>query len=298
MPAVRDSRYGAVLSDQWNFITLLASLENGVNGSCWTAGFKNVNLHPKHRVPLEAFLRQHRMASHLAASEGVGARKLNFVKDVNAEPEFMKAWQDDKKEELFTAVREANWCVDTLVQLGDAHGVSVEQLKAVQKYINALAVIEEEKHLVEQAELFASTSSSSLSSSSSAKEGLDSYTLRPKGMKGEELFKHMVRIRKLSSKKNDEPQRAVDRMGLVVLPDQLRRGCNPSREDFQLANVLRDSAELNQQKLPTRLLNHLGELTGNAGVANDPKRINRMEVSCLSIKCCILHRHDFLVIFF
>jgi hypothetical protein len=67
-PAVRD-RPGLVRAlDQWMLLAIVLGGQDGGRGDLWTCGFKKVNLHPHHKVPIQVWLS--RIADKLIASGG------------------------------------------------------------------------------------------------------------------------------------------------------------------------------------------------------------------------------------
>ena len=111
LPQVRD-RPGLVKQvDQWSLLAVIMAGQQGGRGSAWTSGFKRVNLHPQHRLPIEVWLSK--ISDALVAAGGTelsndspyGEQHLRLIRV----PAFYADLDDVKKMEMKTKVTDPSF---------------------------------------------------------------------------------------------------------------------------------------------------------------------------------------------
>ena len=103
-------------------------------------------------------------------------------------------------------------------------------------------------------------------------EGLASNELKPRGLKGGELFDHMVRFRTQHEAELQVPSFIDD------LTQDQQVVIKPTLQDLTVRSILRDAGGSGaSKKLAQRKLNNSGAITNHCGLQNQPERIKKLK---------------------
>ena len=102
-------------------------------------------------------------------------------------------------------------------------------------------------------------------------DGLDSFQLKPPGLKGKHLFEHMVRFR----------AHHADSLAPSFIDDltaDQKAIISPTQQDLTVRSILRDAGGSGAtKKLAQRKLNNSGAITSHCGLQNQPERIKKLK---------------------
>jgi hypothetical protein len=102
---------------------------------------------------------------------------------------------------------------------------------------------------------------------------LSTFALKPKGLSGEELFRHMCKFRNRRVNGNLAPSAGLD----IEYTSAQMSVVQPSKTDSVAGNILRSTGGVGQYRMmPTRSLNTVGEINNHCVAANSENRIKRM----------------------
>ena len=246
--------------------------------------FRSVNMLFSRRVGLDAWLikiKDFLVRGSKFQDEGVITPRMLL-------PDWYTQWPADRKQGALKIVSEGDgWSdLDMLKELRSFTGMSAKELMGYQTC-----------WFVETADPNAVADQSPAPArvvTYNPNSTLSSFSLKPPGMKGEELLKHMIKFRK----RHTEPlnrvydTRHADHLDLAIanrvechhqsgrhveVSDQLK-AIMPSEADLTEGAIMREvGTRTASVMMPKRLLNALGEINAYCTVANDPDRIKRLQ---------------------
>ena len=269
--------------DQWGLLLVgLASFRELVRRpDIVVESFKSVNMQFSTRLDFPRWL--NKIESFL-----VGGSKFIDEGEVSPRvllPEWYKVWPEDRKLAALEVMRNGDgWGdVTTVKALCAATGMSIGDVAGHQ----VCYFVETSTPPLTRPESSAPVATRTLD----ANKGLLSFTLKPPGMKGMELFSHLVTHRKrrevevkrlYDTKCSDHldlaiQERVVEVEGRhYIVSDQLKV-INPTQGDLTEGAIMREvGTKTGSVNMPKRVLNNIGEINAYCTVANAPERIKKL----------------------
>ena len=297
LPAIRD-RPGLLRSmDQWTLICGVMTGQNGGRGAAWTAGFKRVNLHPDHRLPIDVWLSK--ISQYLVAAGGCDAATkevygLDYVRQIKV-PEFFETMPvEDKRELLQLTGDEAKFAwdfeaIDTLPTKYKTHLRNGKLLYQFFTFVNHRANCMERElmtpdeltflpaisrlrsKIIEQTPKLPQTE---INKKAMVANGLHSYAmLGAPGLSTKEKWEAVLRYRARFAGNTPSSYLALE-----VTTLQSQTLLKMSAKELSIGSFLSSGLDINiGKKLAARKLNMLGEIEGLSCVANGEERLKRLK---------------------
>ena len=285
------------IMDQWTLLCVFMTGQDGGRKEAWTAGFKRVNLHPKHMMPIEVWLSKISDALTAAggtelSDQGYGSNFLRLIRV----PTFFANLTQEKQLQLKTLTDDMtfDWSKEQLASLPDwCQHIFKNNEKTLVSYWNfsKLMSMSVRQGVAESTDIlptqalerarFAQLSAPKKKQEQTNKErvanaGLGSYKLFGESRCPKERFKHacLHRSRFAGNKLSTH-------LDLHITPCQERIIMEANSLDFSIGSFLSSGLDVNiGKRLSSRQLNLLGEIDGVACIANSPERLRRQVATC------------------
>lgn len=302
LPIVRD-RPGIVGTvDQWVLMAVVMAGQNGGRGSAWTSGFKRVNLHPDHMLPIDVWLSK--ISDALVAAGGTemsndspyGLQYLRLIKV----PEFYAALPPERQLEMKMLTSNASfdwstektgtlpqWCRDLLYKnksniykyfkFSNSMATAVQNGSAISTDLIPAQAIQRLRESHPISNLPVKKTQKQDNKDNMAKLGLESYDLLG-GLTEDSSFEEKTATFKKMCKHRSRFEGNLPSAYLMlrVEPDQERRIFQANARDLSIGSFLDAALDVNLGKgLASRKLNMLGEIEGVASIVNSPDGIRR-----------------------
>lgn len=257
--------------DQWALLVIAAHAvrELAKEPDIWVRSFKATNMHPDFRLSFDDWM----IKISDFVTRGGKYEDEGEISAASLLPDWYRNWPDSRKQAAKKLIDEKGWgCVEVLRELCELTSLTPAD---VAKYQTCYFV---ECRRGEAACTDPPQRPTSGKVVVDPNRSLLSFQLKPEGLKGLELFKHLCRFR---SRRDDPPKMKYDLGGdyldLDIKQEQFAL-LQPTAADLSIGQIMRDCASSSaSQKMPERKLNVLGEINAYSVMANDPERMARMK---------------------
>jgi hypothetical protein len=266
--------------DQWGLIHVGLQCIRSTQPATWTSSFDACNLDPRTRVPFVEWCKK--IQSFLHAGETFKVEKVEDDLFLLL-PSFWHGMPPVERKGICNLINEKEgFTVECLQRLYSDFSIPFSEMqnlrvcyelaKADPSHLDRAppdsSVVETQCQLPDEVK-------NAIKATTRVTEGLISFELKPAGVKGLELFDHMIKKRLRSSVDPVPPSEFLDcsinySLGQTMI-------FNPSEMDVT-ARVLMQAAGGSgaTMKLATRRLDNVGYIKAHSGLANDPLRLERM----------------------
>ena len=267
--------------DQWSLVHVVLQCVKGTSADTWTNSFKACNLDPRTRVDFKAWC--DRISQYLLAGQTFKKEENVTVGDVFAMmPSFWKGMEVSERKEIQEIIKRHNneytvECVKEIqnnchVPLKDMHNIRLID-ECVTKYTGLVEwnnVNQAIPHEVESPHAEVEQVEKLLKN---ANDGLSHFELKPAGLKGCDLFDHMLKYRGQQMGETNPS----DYLGIEVSNTQ-KGIIMPTERELTQGKIIRDTVGLGAQlKLAKRKLDNLGYIKSHSGIQNDKERLKRLK---------------------
>jgi hypothetical protein len=278
--------------DQWGLIHVGLYAIRETKRETWIRSFEACNLHPVTRMAFGdwcAKIEQYLQVDQSFEDEAVAVDKYTLL------PSWWHAMKPEEKRNAFDVIKEnGGFTMECLIELRELCKIPTKDMQNMRVCYECSK--ETPDHLQRTLPI-ESTCTSPLNEDvhqaqaavASVNAGLVTYQLKPEGMKGEELFAHMIWFRESRNWKGEEfdvsdvmvsPGRYLD---VEVKPENravLRAstgaivGGNITAKRNILKDAFRGSARM---KIPKRTLDQYALIKSHSGIMNSERNLNRMK---------------------
>ena len=284
--------YNKGVVDQWGLVHSGLMAVREVNKSTWTNSFAACNLDPRTRVSFPSWCEK--IQQFLLGGE-------SFKTDIKSDkysllPSLWRNMESEKKKSIYNIVKtNGGWTVKCLNELKKHHNIPMKDLQNIRICVECAD--ENPDHLerncdgnnatnVEgQNEIFNNDDSGY---NKKINEGLKTFQLKPKGLKREDLFEHMIRFREIHAKKEGsntpKPYSSPSEYLQVEFSEDNRKIVEFKRDVLAGKNInakrhiIEDtSGKHATTKIARRKLDAIGNIKSHGGLVNDPESIIKLE---------------------
>ena len=311
---VRETRAMGSIVNQHALVLIGLQVVRESKPEHWQTSFIKCNLHPKFRIPLDGWL--FTIRHFIEAGSKFEAGPTQSVQEQL--PRWYGEMSEENQQQMHGIFREAgaDWDRSVVTKLA-ALGLTTKQMGqagmchlAIERTKSAAAAAEAEAKAATGAD---GTGSSAQTDAQSPDEvpqsidltntatanatalptasisafnptrGLHAYTLKPGGMKGEELFAHMCRMRKRTKPDHvsvrtrllNRESRTLQSLNLEIRDEQMGL-VEGDMLDRGLGALLQTASSDFKLRMPKRTLNMLGEDRASCCLVTDDKRVARL----------------------
>jgi hypothetical protein len=289
--------------DQWGLIHVGLYAICETKRETWIQSFKACNLHPVSRLKFEdwcANIEQYLQVGQSFEVEAVDVDKYTLL------PSWWHAMMPDEKKNAFDTIEEnEGFTMECLIELRQVCKITTKDMQNMRVCYECAK--ETPNHLERTLPELASASTAQVppqddvaraeAASASADHGLRTYQLKPEGMKGEELFAHMIQFRE---NRNWNKGKKFDSSGVMVSPGKyLDVEVKPDNRKVLKAateaivggnitakrNILRDAfGNSAKMKIPKRMLDQFALIKSHSGIVNSEHNLKRMKNQVMMAK--------------
>ena len=279
---MRNFRYhhGAVL-DQWNLIHVVLCALRETTAQTWKQSFENCNLNPHTRVSFPEWCK--RIEPFLQKG---GTFKTDLPIDQYCLlPAYWHGTSPVDKKKIYETIQSCNgqFTVECVKKLETENHIRSKDLHSLRACYELALEFPEHLNLGCPTEIDASVNPTSaivdeaMAGTKKINANLNTFLLKPDGMRGEELFNNMIKFRNRRYCNDDMVM--TPSASLAIDIDKTQKSIiRPTTRYYVEKSVINcasgDGARL---KLAKRKLTSLSYLQGESGVQNDPKRLRRMK---------------------
>ena len=275
-------RVGSTL-DQYSLVHVVLNCVRNTKKKTWVNSFRACNLDPRTRIGFKEWC--DKISQYL-----LGGQTFKVEDEVDAEyiyemmPGFWRGMTVEERKKLRNVItkNENKFTVQCLKELHQQCHIPYNQMHHIRvihecvnntKYAGLIDIVrhantnkvkikKDEDEVVEIKKKLVP-----------ANHSLNTYLLKPKGMKGMELFNHMLRYRGTHAgdiKPNEALGIDLDKRQAAIIM--------PSKSSLRQHEIMQDAIGQNAQlKVAKRKLDNLGFIQSHSGIQNNPERIERLK---------------------
>ena len=276
---LRKSRYATGhITNQWDLIfVVLGALRDTIRES-WVRSFNSCNLNPQTRVSFVDWCEK--IKNFLQKGD-------NFKTESAADkylllPGFWHGTTPEDKRKIFELIESEGGFTANCVQKLNSHEYSIRLVDMHHLRVCYEVAKENPEHLdrgipkddeIVNETAYATEVKAAKERATKVNDGLDSFMLKPDGMKGNALLDHMIRFRNRNA--NDSKPSGFLAIDISEAQASI---INSSLKDLTQKSIIDCvGAKGARLKLVKRKLDNLGYMSGNCGMQNSNERLKRMK---------------------
>ena len=276
----RDKVSNAHTIDQWDLLSCgLATVRHTRdNPSIWSNSFKATNTKPTDMVDFVDWIKK--IESHLFASDSFELRDVVRVDKYSLLPGFWQAFTPEEKRKAVAIVTKYGgnaWGYDCCSELSKELSVPFKDMNQLQTCI--FCAIEDPSHLDRGVEEDAPVPLSVPEEVAAAEEartdataGLSHYRLKPDGVTGEALLKHMYEFGQEQYGNKESEYGVSEYLDVDYRTPHQQNLMKVNYKRKIMANIMDDvNAGISKRKAIKTRLNYLGQVGGHSAIVNDTK---------------------------
>ena len=275
-----DKTINAHTIDQWDLLSCgLATVRHTRdNPSIWQASFRATNTKPSEMIPFIDWIKK--IETHLYASDSFDLRDVVRVDTYSLLPGFWQAFTPEEKRKAIEIVDKYGgnaWSYECCSELTKELSVPFKDLNQLQTCI--FCATDNPSHLDRGVEDDAPLTVTVLEEVAAAEEahndataGLSYYKLRPDGLKGEALLKHMYEFGQVAYSNREMEYGVSKYLDVDYRTPHQQKLMQLNYRQKIMANIMDDvNAGISKRKAIKCRLNYLGQVGGHSAVINDDK---------------------------
>ena len=282
----KSSTYTKHVTDGWQLVHVGLACVRELEPSVWVSSFKKVNLHPHHRVDFPSWCKR---ISHFLQG-GESFKEETQVDDYYSMlPTFWHGMLPAEKKLVISIFQahESSFSVACVTQLHQELHVPMTDMQNLRVCIEL--ALEDPSHVdrgVPEATVAACSNPKEVSAAraglADVASGLVSFQLHPKNAAGEQLFSGERKLQHLVKmvRRSVPPAQVLCPSPYLDVEYSVKQQVllDPSPTDFSMHEIIRTThGEGAKQSMAKRKIDALGNLRGQSGFSNDPKRMKRLE---------------------